>query len=79
MIMYVGVADGVGGWRSYGVDPSQFPASLMRTCERIVKDGRFQPQEPVNIISASYHELLENKTPIIGNYTQAKLYTNTIP
>ena len=48
------------------MDPSQFPASLMRTCERIVKDGRFQPQEPVNIISASYHELLENKTPIIG-------------
>ncbi|CAB1318414.1 unnamed protein product [Coregonus sp. 'balchen'] len=26
-----GVADGVGGWRDYGVDPSQFSATLMRT------------------------------------------------
>ncbi|CAB1332834.1 unnamed protein product [Coregonus sp. 'balchen'] len=27
----LGVADGVGGWRDYGVDPSQFSATLMRT------------------------------------------------
>ena len=30
-----GVADGVGGWRDYGVDPSDFSYSLLRSIERI--------------------------------------------
>ncbi|XP_078404865.1 protein phosphatase PTC7 homolog isoform X2 [Cetorhinus maximus] len=28
----LGVADGVGGWWDYGVDPSQFSTTLMQTC-----------------------------------------------
>jgi protein phosphatase PTC7 len=65
----IGVADGVGGWRTYGVDPSLFPSTLMTTCERIVSRGHFQPQQPVGVIAASYYELLENKAPLIGSCT----------
>ena len=65
-IFLTGVADGVGGWRQYGIDPSLFPKSLMSTCERLVKEGRFQPQLPAGLISTSYFELLENKEPLVG-------------
>ena len=30
----LGVADGVGGWRAYGVDPGLFSLNLMKSCER---------------------------------------------
>lgn len=63
-----GVADGVGGWRDYGVDPSQFSATLMRTCERLVKEGRFTPSNPVGILTSGYYELLQNKVPLLGGY-----------
>nr|XP_054748047.1 protein phosphatase PTC7 homolog [Lytechinus pictus] len=42
----LGVADGVGGWRDYGIDPSQFPCQLMKMCKRIVKEGHFDPHAP---------------------------------
>ncbi|XP_051682741.1 protein phosphatase PTC7 homolog isoform X1 [Oryctolagus cuniculus] len=63
------VADGVGGWRDYGVDPSQFSGTLMRTCERLVKEGRFVPSNPIGILTASYCELLQNKVPLLGSST----------
>ncbi|XP_016117330.1 protein phosphatase PTC7 homolog [Sinocyclocheilus grahami] len=65
----LGVADGVGGWRDYGVDPSQFSATLMRTCERLVKEGRFTPSSPVGILTSGYYELLQNKVPLLGSST----------
>lgn len=68
----LGVADGVGGWRDYGVDPSQFSGTLMRTCERLVKEGRFVPSNPVGILTAGYCELLQNKVPLLGK--RAKIY-----
>ena len=36
-----GVADGVGGWKKYGIDPSQFSSQLMRNCADIVNEGNF--------------------------------------
>ncbi|MEQ2162403.1 Protein phosphatase PTC7 [Xenoophorus captivus] len=68
----LGVADGVGGWRDYGVDPSQFSATLMRTCERLVKEGRFTPTNPVGILTSGYYELLQNKVPLLGECTQTE-------
>ncbi|XP_026130393.1 protein phosphatase PTC7 homolog [Carassius auratus] len=65
----LGVADGVGGWRDYGVDPSQFSATLMKTCERLVKEGRFTPSSPVGILTSGYYELLQNKVPLLGSST----------
>ncbi|XP_067663217.1 protein phosphatase PTC7 homolog [Haliotis asinina] len=65
----IGVADGVGGWRSYGIDPSAFPRILMATCERMVQEGCFRPQAPATVIAASYQELMEQKVPLIGSST----------
>ena len=42
----IGVADGVGGWRDYGVDPGLFSNHLMRNCERLVKAGFFISNSP---------------------------------
>lgn len=64
--LFLGVADGVGGWRDYGVDPSQFSGTLMKTCERLVKEGRFVPSNPVGVLTTSYYELLQNKVPLLG-------------
>lgn len=61
-----GVADGVGGWRDYGVDPSQFSGTLMKTCERLVKEGRFVSSSPVGVLTTGYYELLQNKVPLLG-------------
>lgn len=33
----LGVADGVGGWTTYGIDPSSFSENLMHECNEIVK------------------------------------------
>lgn len=65
-VCFSGVADGVGGWRDYGVDPSQFSGTLMKTCERLVKEGRFVPSNPVGVLTTSYYELLQNKVPLLG-------------
>uniref|UniRef100_A0AAZ3QDC7 Serine/threonine-protein phosphatase n=1 Tax=Oncorhynchus tshawytscha TaxID=74940 RepID=A0AAZ3QDC7_ONCTS len=69
MVTKQGVADGVGGWRDYGVDPSQFSGTLMKTCERLVKEGRFVPSNPVGVLTSSYYELLQNKVPLLGSST----------
>uniref|UniRef100_A0A5K3FDB2 Protein phosphatase n=1 Tax=Mesocestoides corti TaxID=53468 RepID=A0A5K3FDB2_MESCO len=65
----LGVADGVGGWRSYGVDPSNFSKTLMSTCRRLAESGRFQPNEPMLLVTESYHEVLDAKTPLLGSAT----------
>lgn len=65
----IGVADGVGGWRAWGIDPGEFSHSLMRVSERVVRSGQFTPSEPAAIIARAYYELLENKTHILGSST----------
>lgn len=62
----LGVADGVGGWRAYGIDPGEFSSYLMRTCERLVRMGHFKMSEPGDLLAKSYYELLEHKKPILG-------------
>ncbi|KAE8291645.1 Protein phosphatase PTC7-like protein [Larimichthys crocea] len=80
----LGVADGVGGWRDYGVDPSQFSGTLMKTCERLVKEGRFVPSNPVGVLTTSYYELLQNKVPLLVPehnvwLSAAALHSSTTP
>lgn len=65
----LGVADGVGGWRSYGIDPGEFAMVLMRNCERLVKFARFDPVKPVNLIASGYRELRANRKSILGSST----------
>ncbi|KAK9511516.1 hypothetical protein O3M35_000155 [Rhynocoris fuscipes] len=72
----LGVADGVGGWRQYGIDPGEFSSNLMRTCERLVNSGRFIRSQPSSLLARSYNELLENKQSILGSSTACLLVLN---
>ena len=53
----IGVADGVGGWRQYGVDPGQFSTHLMKNCERLVTSGYFSPTQPAKLLAQSFREM----------------------
>lgn len=83
----IGVADGVGGWRQYGIDPGMFSNHLMRSCERLVHAGFFQGNLPSKLLEQGFREMQENKQPIIGSSTAClmmlshsdlKLYTANI-
>jgi len=83
----IGVADGVGGWRAYGVDPGLFSNHLMRNCERLVKAGFFISNSPKALLEQGFREMQESKAQIIGSSTAClmmlshsdlKLYTTNI-
>lgn len=83
----IGVADGVGGWRAYGVDPGLFSVNLMKACERLVVAGYFSSNKPANLLAQGFLEMQENKQQIIGSSTAClmmlshsdlKLYTANI-
>lgn len=38
-MLYMGVADGVGSWREYGVDPRDFSRVLMGECQNILREA----------------------------------------
>jgi len=38
-LIYTGVADGVGSWREYNVDPREFSHRLMLECENILRES----------------------------------------
>ncbi|KFD48240.1 hypothetical protein M514_10883 [Trichuris suis] len=57
----LGVADGVGGWRDHGVDPSRFSYSMMNACAQLVAEGLFRPYELRELIADSY-EVVKNAT-----------------
>lgn len=38
-LIYMGVADGVGSWREYGVDPREFSRKLMAECDNILAES----------------------------------------
>ncbi|CAJ0942861.1 unnamed protein product, partial [Mesorhabditis belari] len=60
----VGVADGVGGWRKYGIDPSKFSSKLMRECEKVVEKGEFEPSEPKKILDRAFIAMSDPPRPI---------------
>ena len=83
----IGVADGVGGWRQYGVDPGQFSMQLMQACERLVKAGYFVSDQPARLLAQGFSEMQASKKPVIGSSTaclamlshaDGKLYTANI-
>lgn len=83
----IGVADGVGGWRQYGVDPGQFSTHLMKTCERLVRAGYFISNQPARLLAHGFREMQECKKPVIGSSTaclmmlcheDCKIYTANI-
>ena len=68
-VLFAGVADGVGGWRSYGIDPSRFSSTLMNTCARLVQEGRVAAAQPAAVLAAAYYEILDSKAALIGSCT----------
>lgn len=83
----LGVADGVGGWRTYGVDPGLFSLNLMKSCERLVKAGYFVSDQPAQLLASGFKEMQESKRPVIGsstacvaifNHADCKLYSANI-
>ncbi|XP_034482463.1 protein phosphatase PTC7 homolog isoform X2 [Drosophila innubila] len=69
----LGVADGVGGWRVYGIDPGQFSRFLMRSCERLTHTHDFEATRPEQLLARAYCNLLEQKKPILGSCTACVL------
>ena len=77
-VTYFGVADGVGSWRQYGVDPRLFSHKLMEECENILleachrdKDlggGKFRRVIPPGDILAQAYERVKAEN-IIGSST----------
>ncbi|KRF93998.1 protein phosphatase PTC7 homolog isoform X1 [Drosophila mojavensis] len=69
----LGVADGVGGWRVYGIDPGLFSRFLMRSCERLAHTSDFDSTRPEHLLARAYCNLLEQKQPILGSCTACVL------
>ena len=61
----IGVADGVGGWRQYGVDPGLFSNHLMRSCERLVQAGFFQSNTPSKLLEQVCADVLCQTCPYL--------------
>ena len=66
----IGVADGVGGWRQYGVDPGQFSSQLMRNCERLVKAGYVVANQPQKLLAQGFREMKEAKKQVIQKWEE---------
>lgn len=64
--MAIGIADGVGGWKQYGVDPSLFPGILMKNCERYAKDYCIDCGSPKKILQAGYDDLISENPHLLG-------------
>ncbi|KAG0336998.1 Protein phosphatase PTC7 [Podila horticola] len=75
----LGVADGVGGWSEFGVDPALFSWALMEHAEKIARltdniaDIRDDPENRVldaqTILDGAYHKLVESGKVEAGSST----------
>ncbi|KAH8262093.1 hypothetical protein KR038_004083, partial [Drosophila bunnanda] len=65
----MGVADGVGGWRAYGIDPGEFSDFLMRSCSRLATYRNYNPRRLDLLLKRAYLDLLEQKCPVLGSAT----------
>ena len=63
-----GIADGVGGWRRYDVDPSKFTRSLMNNCERIARSTTTDVLNPVGLLQRAYEQMMHLKSPLLGKF-----------
>jgi protein phosphatase PTC7 len=78
-IIYMGVADGVGSWREYGVDPRLFSHNLMEECRNLLLEAcstsgkstnsssSFRLDTPAELLAQAYERVKANN--IIGSST----------
>lgn len=62
-IIYVGVADGVGSWREYEVDPREFSHALMKECDDIISEDMTKSKEEKELTSTDIHDVNDDDTP----------------
>lgn len=55
-----GVADGVGGWASLGIDPSKYSKSLMKFCQQELRD-RPDTVDPVEILQRAFDRVTQDQ------------------
>lgn len=78
---YCGVADGVGSWREFGVDPREFSHALMKECENVLVDAAqnaLRPKStgeknrrgirPGEVLAQAYERVIE-QDDVIGSCT----------
>ncbi|KAL3312747.1 Protein phosphatase PTC7 [Cichlidogyrus casuarinus] len=65
----LGVADGVGGWRHYDIDPGQFSQAMVATCQSLVERGQFNIENPKSLIQKVYSEIHQLKAHVLGSAT----------
>jgi len=65
-MLYMGVADGVGSWREYGVDPREFSHKLLADCEEILRDAQSLSGHaiPTDELLAQSYERTKNSNTI---------------
>lgn len=76
-MLYMGVADGVGSWREYGVDPRDFSRMLMGECQNILREASSECSatggkscsmiSPAELLARSYKRTKEAN--VIGSST----------
>lgn len=74
--IYFGVADGVGSWREYDVDPRLFSHKLMAECENVLREASCSKKggekfrrmiAPAQVLSQAYERV--KKDNIVGSTT----------
>lgn len=64
----IGVADGVGGWRNEGVDPSLFANALMENAKLFAETHRSE-LDPEKILDAAYTKVVKDGVVKVGSST----------
>ena len=49
-----GVADGVGGWSQYGIDPGLYSSKLMELCKKYAEDHAKYGINPIDVLNYAY-------------------------
>jgi len=64
----IGIADGVGGWRKRGVDPSKFSFGLMEACKKLI-DSEDVIKKPTQLLASAYEMICTYEAPPVGSST----------
>lgn len=67
--VYLGVADGVGSWREYGVDPRDFSRKIMEECENILVEAS---QDGKSVDGRKFRQVIAPSTLMAKAYERVK-------
>lgn len=67
-MVYLGVADGVGGWTEKGVDPSFFSKYLMESCCRVSERESVELHDPVKVLIRALKEVARFHSKCYGGF-----------